>query len=110
MLLAKISPSANIVLQVTPFIFDQNAAQYMTAVANQYVPDAESTSFSVLFGEMSVPVPSEQPQPEPFVLKYSYPLTLTSEQLSSWGTDDSELLEIIAAQLGVEILEFINVP
>jgi hypothetical protein len=110
MLLAKISPSANIVSQVTPFIFDQNIAQYMTAVANQYVPDSESTNFNVLFGEISPPVPLEEPQPEPFILKYSYPLTLTSQQLSTWGTDDSELLEIVAAQLGVEILEFINVP
>lgn len=110
MLLAKISPSANIVSQMTPFIFDQNSAQYMTAVANQYVPDAESTNFTVLFGDISAPVPSEEPQPEPFVLKYSYPLTLTSEQLSTWGTDDSQLLDIIAEQFGVEILEFVNVP
>ena len=110
MLIAKISPSANIVSQVTPFIFEQNAAQYMTAVANQYVPDAESTNFSVLFGDISASVPSEEPQPPPFLLKYSYPLTLTSAQLSTWGTDDDELLKIIAAQLEVEILEFINVP
>jgi hypothetical protein len=109
MLLAKISPSANIVLQMTPFIFEQNAAQYMTAVANQYVPNAESTIFDVLFGDISAPVPPDEPQPEPFVLKYSYKLTLTSEELSTWGTDDSELLEIIAAQFGVEILEFLNV-
>lgn len=110
MLLAKISPSANIVSQVTPFTFEQNAAQYMTAVANQYIPDAESTNFNVLFGALSEPVPSEEPQPEPFVLKYSYPLVLTSEQLSTWGTDDSQLLEIIAEYFGVEILEFVNVP
>ena len=110
MLIAKISPSANIVSQVTPFMFEQYAVEYMTAVANQYVLNAESTNFNVLFGDISAFVPSEQPQPEPFVLKYSYFLTLTSAQLSTWGTDDSELLEIIAAQLGVEILEFINIP
>jgi hypothetical protein len=110
MLVCKISPSAKIASQVTPFEFSETFLQYMTAVANQYVPDAESTTFNVLFGNISAPVPPDEPQPAPFVSSYSYPLTLTAEQLSTWGTDDSELLEIIAAQLEVEILEFINIP
>jgi hypothetical protein len=110
MLVCKISPSANIVSQMTPFEHSETIAEYMTAVANQYIPDAESTTFSVLFGNLVSPVPPDEPQPSPFTLLYNYSLTLTAEQLSSWGTDDSELLEIIAAQLGVEILEFINIP
>lgn len=110
MLLAKISPAANIVTQVDPFQYTQTAALYMTAVANQYVPDAETTNFSVIFGNLVPPVPIEEPQPAPFTVLYTYPLTLTSAQLATWGTNDNELLEIIAEQLNTTILEFINIP
>jgi len=110
MLLAKISPSAVIVSQTSPFEHTETAASYMTAVANQYILDGESTNFNVLFGNLSAPVPDEEPQPQPFVLLYSYPLVLTAEQLANWGTDDSELLQIIAEQIGTTILEFLNIP
>jgi hypothetical protein len=109
MLVGKISPTAKIVFQETPFIHDEKDVQYMTAIANQYVLDAESTTFNVLFGEIPAPVPPDEPQPEPFNVLYTYVLTLTSEQLSTWGTDDSSLLQIVAEELGVEILEFVNV-
>lgn len=110
MLIAKISPSANIVSQVTPFAFEQIGSEYMTIVANQYVPDSEYTNLSILFGVMSSPVLSDNPQPSPFVLKYDYPMSLTADDLSTWGTSDRELFNIVANKFGITILEFINIP
>lgn len=110
MLFAKISPSATIASQLTPFTFAQLKGEYMTAIANQYAPNSEFTQFTVIFGNFSDPVPVTEPQPLKFVSLYSYNLTLTAQQLSSWGTNDAELLTIIAEDIGTTITEFVNVP
>jgi len=110
MLVCKISPSASIVSQLTPFEHLETSAPYMTVVANQYVPNADSTTFNIIFGNLVSPVPAEDPQPSPFIVLYTYSLTLTKAQLSTWGTDDDELLQIIANQIGTTILEFVNIP
>lgn len=110
MLFAKISPKANIVSQTTPFAFDVQEAEYMSAVANQYIPNSPSTTFNVIFGKFSEPAPPDEPQPPLFVKMYSFSLVLTEEQLSTWGTNDDSLLEIVADVIGTQIVEFINVP
>jgi hypothetical protein len=109
MLYAKITPSAEIVAQTTPFEHSTTNAPYMSVVANPYVPDAEVTNFTISFGYSVLPVAPEEPQPSPYVFIYTYQLLLTKQELATWGTDDEELYEIVANKLGCSIVEFINV-
>jgi len=109
MLLAKISPAAEIVVQTTPFEHSTTEASYMSVVANPYIPDAEVTNFTLSFGYSVPPTPPEEPQSPSYIFIYIYQLSLTNEELSTWGTDDEELYQIVANKLGCSIIEFINV-
>jgi hypothetical protein len=107
MLLSKISPSAQIVSQATPFTSSVTVAPYMTVIANPYVPDAETTTFTISFAYKSDPVPPQDPQPAPYVFVYNYQLMLTKEELDTWGTNDEDLYQIVANKIGCSIIEFI---
>jgi hypothetical protein len=109
MLLAKITPTAEIVAQTTPFEHSTTNAPYMSVVANPYIPDAEITNFTISFGYSVPPAPLEEPQPSPYVFIYTYQLSLTKQELATWGINDEDLYEIVANKLGCSIVEFINV-
>ena len=99
MLLAKINPAAEKITEVTPFSSTTLSLDYMTAVARPYVAGATQTNFVIEFGnitEVDGAVTSYQS-------KTQTNLTLTSEELSSWGTNDEVLLTIVAGKLGVAI-------
>lgn len=105
MLVCKISPSARIVSQVTPFNYDTEIAEYMTIYAPNYILNADANTFVVEFGYIPTLV-DNQPSPPPFVCLYSMTIILTSDDLSSWGTDDKSLCEIIANKIGVKIISY----
>lgn len=109
MLLAKIDPPANIVVQTSPFEHSVISAPYMSVLANPYIPNADVTNFILSFGHTVPPSPPEEPQLPLYIFVYTYQIQLTKEELSTWGTDDEELYEIIANKIGCSIVEFINV-
>lgn len=106
MLVTKINPSANKVTEVSPFSSTTQELTYMTAIARPYTPGAESTNFQIQFGTL---VTNGEGVVERFNGQLNTQLTLTKEELSTWGTNDEILLSIIAEKLGVNVIEFIEV-
>jgi hypothetical protein len=114
MLIAKINPAATFTSQSGPFAQTQTTtADYLTALARPYVAGASQTNFEVLFGtytaavaavEASEGVEAVQAQPAKFNHIQSSQVTLTSEELASWGTDDSVLLTAVASKLGTSVV------
>lgn len=119
MLLAKISPAATFTSQDGPFAQPTIVtAEYLTALARPYVAGAAKTSFEVQFGsyvpaveavEASEGVEAVQAQPAKFNRVQSSQLVLTSEELASWGIDDSVLLGTIASKLGTSVIGTVEV-
>lgn len=104
MLLAKINPAAEKITEVTPFSSTTTSLDYMTAIARPYVAGATQTNFVIEFGKIN--------EVEGVVTSFQSGtqtnLTLTSEELSSWGTNDEVLLTIVAGKIGVAIEGYKN--
>jgi hypothetical protein len=109
MLLAKINPAAEKVIQVTPFSSTTIYLDYMTAIARPYVAGATQTSFELEFGKINEFTGLDNVIVQSFQSIVQTNLTLTSEELSSWGTNDEVLLSIIAGNLNVSVESYINV-
>lgn len=107
MLVSRINPPARKVVEVTPFSSTTQDLSYMTAIARPYAPGAEVTNFQVQFGTL---VTNEEGVVQSFFNQLNTQVSLTKEELSSWGTDDDVLLTIVANKLGVTATEFIEVP
>lgn len=107
MLVAKINPPALKVIEPTPFSSTTKNLDYYTAVARPYVPGAELTNFQLQFGVINL---DEIGQVVNFNSELNSQITMTSQELSTWGTDDDTLLTLIAAKLGVSVLEIVDVP
>lgn len=103
MIIAKITPTASKITQVTPFSSVTKTLDYMTAIARPYVAGASETGFQVSFGTVDVDGDGK-------IVKYNNEtnerLVLTSEELSTWGTNDETLLTIVAGKLNVTISKF----
>jgi hypothetical protein len=96
MLYAQITPAAEKTTQVTPFSAITESADLMFAVARPYTLGATRVNFQVTFGNGTI----ANNQVSNFVELLSSNVTLTSGELSNWGTDDSVVLSTIAAKLG----------
>ena len=108
MLLAKINPSASVVKQDNPFAQPQTIfADYLMAIARPYIAGSSITNFEVQFGNYSEAV--EGGQPSNFEPLTGTQVQLTSDELSSWGTDDSVLLSIIATKLKTSVVSTVVV-
>lgn len=109
MLLAKISPAASFTSQDGPFAQPTIVtADSLTAIARPYVAGASKTNFEVIFGTYTPAVEASEgvvAQSAKFGRVQSSQVVLSAEELSSWGTDDSVLLEAIAAKLGTSVVE-----
>lgn len=107
MLVSKINPPAIKVIEVSPFSSTTQELSYMTAIARPYTPGADSTNFQVQFGTL---ITNGEGTVERFNGQLNSQLTLTKDELSTWGTNDEVLLTIISEKLGVSITEFVEVP
>ena len=104
MLYAKISPAAEVSIQDGPFSSRIESLEFVTISIMNYIPGSESTTFVVRYGKPEFRNDSFLG----FNSLYNQSLTLTAEQLSTWGTDDTSLFEIVAENQGFEIVEFFN--
>ena len=104
MLLAKINPAAEKVTEVTPFSSTTVSLEYMTAIARPYVAGATQTNFALEFGTIT----EVEGVVTSFQSRTQSNLTLTSDELSTWGTNDEVLLTIVAGKLGVAIEGYKN--
>lgn len=112
MLYAKINPKAKFVKQNNPFTTPVEVeAEYFTALARIYEPNSPKTSFEVIFGnDNNVDVEQflDGTKSSRFDRVSTYIVELTAEELTSWGTDDSEMLVAVAKKLGTNIVEFVD--
>jgi hypothetical protein len=102
MLLGKLSKAAEKVYKTTPFTTEIVTAEYMSVSSNKYIIGAKDVSFELRFGKL---VLDEAGKPTEFQIVIRDSAKLTSEELSTWGTDDSIVLDLIAAKLGVTITQ-----
>lgn len=107
MLIAKINPPAVKSIGVTPFSSTTTNLNYMTAIARPYVPGASSTNFQIQFGTANL---NEIDEIVGFQNELNSQIVMTSEELSTWGTNDDILLNLIASKLSVSVLEIVDVP
>jgi len=105
MLLAKINPAAEKVMEVSPFSSTTISLDYMTAIARPYVAGATQTNFALEFGTIT----EVDGIATSFQSRTQSNLTLTAEELSTWGTNDEVLLSIIAGKLKVSVESYVNV-
>jgi len=105
MLLAKISPAAKQIVQTSPFESSEVTAEYMSALARPYALGASKVNFEVVFGNLvESPKPGSEETSQQFVRVTSSQVELVGEELASWGTDDSVVLDAIAAKLGTSVV------
>lgn len=100
MLLGKLATPATKVLQNGAFNTTTISAEYMEVSTQRYVIGEDKTLFELRFGNVITENDKER-----FDIVLRQDLELTSEELATWGTDDSVLLDIIAAKLGATITE-----
>ena len=105
MIYAKINPVATMVQQINPFSSTTITADTMTVIARPYILGADKTRFEIKYGIVTL-------NNENLVTNFKNILnsdcTLTSDQLSDWGNDDTVVLNIIASNLGVSITEVLS--
>lgn len=103
MLLGKLETPAIKVYQNGAFSTNAVSAEYMVVSTEKFVIGEDKTSFELRFGNVIT-----ENEKERFDILLRESLQMTSEELATWGTDDSVLLDIIAAKLGTTIIEKIN--
>ena len=106
MLIAKINPPAIKVVNPTPFSSTTKNLEYMSAVARPYGAGASITNFQIQFGTVIL---DDESQIVNFNPENQTQISMTSEELSSWGTNDETLLRLLCAKLGVSVLEVISI-
>lgn len=106
MLYGKITPTAQIVKQITPFSSTTIEANYMTALARPYGVGSTEVNFEVLFGITNT---NESDEVVGFERLNSFQVTLRGDDLSTWGIDDTVVLQKIASKLNVVASDFITI-
>jgi hypothetical protein len=110
MLIAEISPAAQIVTESNPFAPVTTEAAYMAAIARPYALGATTVNFQVTYGIL-VPAPEGSPVGTlpSFQGQFNTSVTLSGDQISSWGIDDTIILDEIATVVGTTVVETLTV-
>jgi hypothetical protein len=108
MLVSKITPTAKKIINSDIFNVTTEDLDHMTVIARPYVAGASKVNFQINFGNLKGDL--ENNQNLKFNQGTSTRIDLTSDELSTWGTDDSVLLQIVANKLNLTILETIEIP
>jgi hypothetical protein len=77
---------------------------YMTAVANPYSLGSNEVNFRVLYGNCTF---DGQGNVVEFKTIHSDSVLLSGEVISTWGEDDSVILEALASQQGTNVVEIV---
>ena len=100
MLIGKLAVPAIKVYQIDAFNSTTATAEYLSVSTHKFVIGEDETSFDLRFGNIIIENGKER-----FDILLREVIKLTSKELAAWGTDDSVLLDIIAAKLGTSITE-----
>jgi hypothetical protein len=108
MIYGKITPTAKVVKQETPFTSTTVEAHYMGAVARPYSLGASKVDFEVIFGNLVTKTNSKGESIQQFERVIFTSAILTAAELADWGTDDTHALSAIATKLEIEVSDFIT--
>jgi hypothetical protein len=81
------------------------SGSYFLATTQEYVLGAPTSSFMCRIGNLEFDSTGSAKFFKDFA---RHPVRLTSDELSSWGTDDTACLEAIIAKLGLEVEEYLD--
>jgi len=98
MLLGKLATPALKVVQNGVFNTTSIPAEYMVVSTVRFVIGEDKTDFELRFGNVII-----EDEKERFDIVLRENISLTSEELATWGTDDGVLLDIIATKLDTTI-------
>jgi ribosomal protein L27 len=112
MIVAKITPQAKKLIQVSPYKTEEITADYMVVIVQKFIVGSivgsfnDDSIFEVHFGNIKYEKKPDGTQGNPMLDKViSQRLKLNSSDLANWGTDDSVVMDIVARKLGVTIVE-----
>lgn len=103
MLLGKLATPAIKVYQNGAFSTTNATADYMSVSTQRFVIGESDVSFELRFGNIIT-----ENEKERFDIVIRENIKMTSEELSTWGTNDSILLDLIAAKLGATLIDKIQ--
>lgn len=104
-LFAKINPPAQIPVVSSPFAYSALTADYLTAIANPYFLGANQVNFGLVYGSATFDLSGNM---ETFKTLLTGTVTLSGNEIQSWGLDDSVVLNTICQKLGTTATEFIT--
>ena len=100
MIFANINPTASYTIMNTPFNSTTVISNYMGVIAVNYAIGSDQVNFKLVFGNIS--------ENNEFYNLFTNNITMTNEELSSWGADDSVLLTLICTKIGTTAASFIT--
>jgi len=102
MIIAKLNPGISVTIQNSPFESPVTTTyDWMTAVIQRYIPGASNYRVNLVYG--TVGMDEAETSPISFSRVDSSPVELAAEEISTWGTNDVVLLQILASKLGLTI-------
>ena len=110
MLVVSINPPAKKTIQSTPFSSYKLTGDKMIVKCTRYVIGASSNTnddsrFDVRFGNIKYEKNPDGSQGSPiFETIVNYSCSLTAQEVSTWGTDDNIIYNIIAQKLGFQVV------
>lgn len=111
MLVAKINPPAKRVIQTSPFTVDEFTGEYMVVKCIDLVIGGSSNSptdevkFTIKFGNLSNLTNPDGSLGRAKLDEVLFTtVTLTQQEVSDWGTDDSIIFNKIAQKLGFSVI------
>ena len=107
MIFGKINPVLSLATQDTLFnpAPEFVTGSYMTAVANQYPLGANQVNFRVSYGNCTF---DEAGAVVKFDTVHADNVVLSGSTISTWGEDDSVILNAIAAEQGTTVIEVVS--
>lgn len=107
MLFAKINPAAITVRQNTPFEEPiQVLGDHMKVTAERYELGSNRVRFQVAFGYLEPRNPEQLPN---FQVIHFDSIVLEGEDIETWGTDDTLIIELIATKMNTSVVSFENI-
>ena len=102
MIIAKLNPGISVTNQNSPFESPVTTTyDWMTAVVQRYIPGAANYSVNLVYGTVTM----NEAGTLPMIFRNvgGSLVELTAEEISTWGTNDVVLLEILATKVNLTI-------
>jgi len=102
MLIAKLTQPIEKIYQGPGLSTITVSCEYMSVAVENYEMDQPESNFYYKIGNVEFTEEGAVSKFEPVIRGY---ITLTSEELSDWGTDDYNAIKAVALKLGIELDE-----